>query len=339
MARISISDVIRGCTPGRIQSVGYMQVIPLISDMVDDRFVSPEQGSEVSTTDYGTMVFKNNTQNIMIVPSEAAYVYKKQKAQDHSMTHAGLVGSNSHKSFNTAACIQQTQGGYLNIKESGVMSILPFPLREESFKVRDGNGYSKLWPAISSLNSSMGLSGHGHLEYFYDSFRKELDSFIAEFELIPNQVGAIVLINGKVVGIERTPNYKYWESVWPALIRECYGSLAIIESKKGPPKVPSTRSSLGEVKSLGDLIMAVDDADKSEYNKVKSIVKNVCETTLKRDIMHGQEEEGFQVDSLESKRFIGQIVREDEKILYASVICTEKFRKNEDWYSAEKFSM
>jgi len=338
VSKISISSIIRGCTPGRIQSVGYMQIIPLISDLVDDRFVSPEQGSEVSVSDYGTMVFKNNTQNIMIIPSDAAYVHKGQKAQDHAMTHAGLVSSNSDKSFNTAACIQQSQGGYLRVKESGHMSILPFPLREESSKVKNISAYNKLWSAISKLNAEMGLSSHGHLEYFYDHFRSELDNFVAEFELVPDQIGVIVLINGNIVGIERTPNHSYWESIWSALIRECYGSLAIVESNNCEVKTPSTRSRMNEVNSLHDLLREIEGAEDREYNNVKDVVKNVCETKIGVEHASG-EDEGLQIDSLSSKRFIGQVVREDERVLYASIVCTGKFRKNEDWYNAKSFSM
>ena len=48
--KFRVSDVLHGCTPGRIQSVGYMQVIPLVSELSEDRFVSPIDGeAEVST--------------------------------------------------------------------------------------------------------------------------------------------------------------------------------------------------------------------------------------------------------------------------------------------------
>lgn len=336
--KVSIADILHGCSPGRIQSVGYMQVIPLISDMVDDRFVSPEQGADVSTTDYGTLVFKNKTENIMIVPAEASYVHKDQ-GQDHAMTHAGLVKKKSQKSFNTAACIQETRGGLLNIKEGGFMSVLPFPLRESAAKVRTRGGYSKMWPAITKLNQEMGLRSSGHLEFFYDHFRGELDQFVAEFELVDKQVGAIILINGKIVGVERTPSYSYWESVWPSLIRECYGSLAIIESKQGPPKVPATRSDMPQIGSIEELVGAVDFAEKQEHDSVKSIVKSVCNVEIDKTKIAGMNEEGFQVDSLASTRFVGQLVREDEKILYASVVCTKKFRTNQDWFEAKPFEM
>jgi hypothetical protein len=57
---IRVTDVLHGCSPGRIQSVGYMQVIPLVSELSDDRFVSPVEGqADVFTTDYGTLGFRN----------------------------------------------------------------------------------------------------------------------------------------------------------------------------------------------------------------------------------------------------------------------------------------
>ena len=53
---VRVADVLHGCSPGRIQSVGYMQVIPLVSELSDDRFVSPVEGkADVFTTDYGTL--------------------------------------------------------------------------------------------------------------------------------------------------------------------------------------------------------------------------------------------------------------------------------------------
>jgi hypothetical protein len=107
---MSLADVLHGCTPGRIQSVGYMQVIPLVSDLSDDRFVSPvEGGAEVFTTEYGTLGFRNPSERLLIVPCHAGYVVK-QAAQDHAMAHAAVVRSSGESSYDTAMCVQQTQG-------------------------------------------------------------------------------------------------------------------------------------------------------------------------------------------------------------------------------------
>ena len=59
-SRITIGDALHGTRVGRLQSVGYMQVIPLLSDLEDERFVSPvEASSEVATQAYGALLFTN----------------------------------------------------------------------------------------------------------------------------------------------------------------------------------------------------------------------------------------------------------------------------------------
>ena len=41
----------------------------------------------------------------------------------------------------------------------------------------------------------------------------ELDEFVAEFECVPRQIGAIILVDDQVVGVERAPSHAYWQSV------------------------------------------------------------------------------------------------------------------------------
>ena len=222
-SQITISEILKGTTAGRMQSVGYMQVIPLISQIEDDRFVSPLE-TEVSTKGYGSMVFSNPINKVLIVPLHAGYVVKRA-AQDHAMSSVGVIGRKRKRTYNTAMCIQQTQGGYIPSGKHKML-ILPFSLRESALKVRKKVSYDKLWREISQFNIKMGARKGAHLEFFLDKFKSELDQFIAEFEPVPNQVGAIILIDGEVVGIEKAPSVSYWLGIWPALIRECYGSLA-----------------------------------------------------------------------------------------------------------------
>ena len=89
---ITIANILRGCEAGMMQSVGVMQVIPLLSDMEDDRFVSPNQAL-VSTRGYGSLVFENPTDVLMLIPCHTGYVVK-QAAQDHAMAQAAFVASN-----------------------------------------------------------------------------------------------------------------------------------------------------------------------------------------------------------------------------------------------------
>ena len=222
------------------------------------------------------------------------------------------------------------------------MVMLPFPIREKAFVVRKGKEFNRLWDAITKLNTQAGSGSQGNLVLFFDKYQKELEHFIAEFELLQNQVGAIVLIGGNVVGVEMAPNEKYWSSIWNPLVRECYGSLAIMEEKKikdGGKEVPlpKTRSVLRDATSVADLRKALVEATAAEWGQVETIVGKVCEidVVLSSDAKEGK----LNVQAIENAQVIGQIVSDGSKPVYASIISRETWLKNADWFNAEPFGM
>jgi hypothetical protein len=336
---VKVRDLLRGCEPGRLQSVGNMQVIPLLSDLADDRFVSPAQGARVSTASYGTLVFNNPQDKPMLVPSGATYIVAEE-AQNHALPHAGYVAAHGVKQFPTAMCVQQTQGGYIREGEHRLM-LLPFPLREKAHRVRREVDFRRLWPAISEFNRQAGLAdagSGGHLEYFFERFKDDLDTFVAQFEPVPRQVGAIVLIAAKVVGIERTPSPAYFRSVWRVLVRECYGSLAVLEARRGAaPAVPRTRVPLRRATSLADLRAALAEVEAEEYRRIAALVEGVLEVELRRQ--PDEAGDGLAIDALGEAAFVGQLVRDGERVVYASLVATEQWRKDEEWLQAEPFRM
>lgn len=335
---IRVADVLHGCTPGRIQSVGYMQVIPLVSDLSDDRFVSPVEGkAEILTRGYGTLGFRNPTECLMIVPCHAGYVVK-QAAQDHAMAHAGVVISSRERSFDTAMCIQQTQGGLI---EQGVyqMLILPYALREQALELRHEQGYSKLWNAISVFNHDLGLQPLGHLEYFLKQFCKELDEFVAEFENVPGQIGAIILVDDQVVGIERAPSHTYWRSIWPCLIRECYGSLAIrvAQLKGARPTVPTSRTPIPDVSTLEELDSLIAEIARQEDERAKATVRELLDEELQ--LTQDELTAGLSIETLQPGRFTGQVIRDGERIVYASLPTSKKWLSDNKWQQAQPFAI
>lgn len=336
---IRIAEVLHGCTPGRIQSVGYMQVVPLVSELSDDRFVSPVDGeAEVFTTDYGTLGFRNQSDRVLIVPCHAGYVVE-QFAQDHAMAHAGVVRSTDERSYNTAMCIQQSQGGYIR-RGAYRMLILPYALRERALDVRKKKSYNKLWDAISEFNRQMGVHAVGHLEYFLKHFRKELDEFVAEFECVPQQVGAIVLVDDQVVGIERAPSHEYWRSVWPCLIRECYGSLAIrVAQQKGPyPIVPTSKTMFpDEIGSLDELESLVAKVAHEEDERAKSTVRELLDEAL--HLTCDESIEDLTIETIQPGRFTGQVIRDGNRIVYASMPTTQKWLAENKWQTAQPFAI
>ncbi len=337
MNNMSIKEILKGCEPGRLQSVGYMQIIPLTSTLVDDSIAPPNLLS--STKDYGHLVVENPSDKPTILPFGANFI-SEQAAQNHAATKTAIVNAKTKQSILTAACTQQSQGGTINHGKHQ-MSILPWFIKEAAMLCKDVKSYGKLWPTITEFNQNLGLQNRGHLEDYLKGFEKELNTFIAEFEIIPNQVGAIILINGYVMGIERAPNYAYWSKVWKPLIRESYGSLVLqyrrLMGKKAP--APKTRVPLksGNIKSIKDIRDALTAAENQEESNARQVVRTFIKDRFSKKV---EEKMGSMVvESVTHKQLTGQIVRDDERILYASLTTTGDWVKNQEWNETDSFKI
>ncbi|WNJ17320.1 ARPP-1 family domain-containing protein [Pontibacter sp. G13] len=316
--RINIRQLLRGAEIGTMQQVGVMQVIPLLSDLEHHDVAYPDE-LEVNTQTYGHLRFDNPSHDLAIIPAHAAYVVK-QRAQDHAMTHAGIVKGKARQDFKSAVCIQQTQGGYISTGKLR-MGILPFSIRESAWSKRNGTEYGRLWPEISAFNRRMGCSAQGHLEYFLETYKKELDQFVAEFELVPRQVGAIVLIDHQVVGIERAPNHAYMAKYWQPMIREGYGSLALeyqlqLKSRNALPKVKVPFPT--GAKSLQALKRTLASVNRQEAEMAREVVRKLVEDPfqVKREDVQGS----YALWTLDHRQFIGQMVVHEETPIYFSLI-------------------
>lgn len=349
---ITIREVLHGLEVGRLQSVGLMQVIPLTcddSDLYDENIISPEdrsrgegKGPTTGTIDYGRMEFHNpDPEKTLLVPTHVGYV-TKQAAQDHAMMKAGLVGSKQTKIFDDAACIQQSQGGTIS-KGQHEMLVLPYSLREAALAKSGTSEYSKIWPEISEFNKSLGITNRtgGHLEFFLDAFKEELDQFIAEFETVPYQIGAIVLINGSVVGVERAPSPKYWMDLWRPLVRECYGSLAIEVSRKTGNRIPAPKTRVNlrkkRISDLDSLDKELKLANSKEDKSVREIVRKLLEDPFSVSSDEGLN--GYKTLTLKNDQFNGQVLRKSRKIVYSSLFTTKAWAQDAPWHQARKFSI
>lgn len=210
----------------RPQTDQNMTVVPIVG-LDRGNVADPSALSFVRTTSYGTMVFKNSGSNPAIVPSHTTV--RTRGGQDHAMSGSGIVAANKQESFDDACCIESSQGGMLSKVED--RDVLPVSLRRNllDLGLRRRNEFGKLWKHISAwLEGIPGIPRHGnaHLRYFYDhkEYKEALENFVAAFEPVPNQLGAIILFSGVPVGIEIFPTRLHWISHWQELIRGCYGA-------------------------------------------------------------------------------------------------------------------
>ncbi|NUU24020.1 MAG: hypothetical protein HOV68_21340, partial [Streptomycetaceae bacterium] len=235
----TVADLLSGARPGRVQSVGRMQVLPLLAGDAPTADLGDPAGLAISTDAYGTLVFRNTRTGPTLVPSHLA-VMVSQAAQDHAMPRATLIDAGAELRYDAAMCIQETQGGLISSGRHR-LAVLPPALREAACELPAQPGYNRLWPAVSRFNESASVGGSANLVRFMKHFATELDQFVAEFEPVDDQIGAVVLLDGEIVGVERAPSTAYWDALWEPLIRFCYGAEAVRREAAGTPVGLGTR--------------------------------------------------------------------------------------------------
>lgn len=311
---LSIETILQGTGLGPTQSVGLMQVIPLLAD--DDGVALAPPSLEVGTQGYGTLLLRADADTL--VPTGAGWIVR-QRAQDHALGSATFVKKGEQKVIPTATCIQQTQGGTIT-QGTHPLTILPAMLRKAALAVRHVVDFRKLWESIGALNAAHGVGGvGGNLVAFLQKFEQELDAFVAELEIVDRQVGAIVLVAGEVVGIERTPSAAYFRAVFGPLVRVCYGSLAVAAAKENR-EVPPTRVPL----VLAEQTLAGLRAALAVAREREEAIANLVAARLRSEPLVPAETPDevlgdAEIRTVAGPRFAGQVVTVRGRVAYASL--------------------
>lgn len=320
MRSLKFEALLEGVKIGRPQSAGAMTVLPLLVRSEEEMSFSPPH-LEVSTTSYGTINLWNKSDRATIVPPGAGWVTAK-RAQDHALGGGLLLGSGDRRTVNTAMCIEAAQGGFIS-RAAHEMLILPAALRPTALAIRNEANYAKLWKDIEAFNRGFSLQQvRGHLVDFLKRFSRELDDFVAQFELLEEQLGAIVLINGRFAGLERAPSREFFRALFVPLIRLCYGSLAIAAQRASEP--PAERVSLQRFlkpqADLGAIERALDQARETESQRCLEVVQKVAEQPLKLAWRAEERIGEHRMLTVQSDTLSGQIVRRKKRTAYASVV-------------------
>jgi hypothetical protein len=312
---LTVEMILKGTGIGPMQSVGQMQVIPITGDD-DATFAPPEL--EVGTSGYGQVALRNAHDKPTIVPYGAGWVVK-ERAQDHAVGSGAFLKAGEERVLHKAMCIQQSQPGLIS-RAKRALTILPAKLRAKALAIRHVDQYNKLWEHITAFNTAIGVDVAANLVTFLTRFEKELDEFVAEFEIVPRQIGAIVLVGGEIVGVERAPSAAYFAATWEPLVRVCYGSLAIAAGKSRS-MAPATRLPLiTGAKTLDALRSALADLRTREDVLTQQLVSFIRALRLERADAADDTMGSTELWTVAGMHFGGQVVTDGTSVKYASLI-------------------
>lgn len=318
-----LRELLRGFEARQPQQVGNMSVVPLVGQ--DTEYHSIGTMSDLYLNRdlaYDRIQMGTNAQNVTIVPGGYTLITKEQ-AQDRAVRSKELVASGKARDVD-AFCVQSSQGGFMrgHDREAQKIRMLPATIRRAAYAHRNDRGYSSLWNTLSAYNSSMGLHGD-FLKTFFDKYRQQLEEFVAEFELVPHQRGAIVLINEQIVGVEIAANPMAFSAQWELLIRDCYGSEAIARQTE-EQKVDET-AIFGDAASLDDLSTLLDEFENNEWDYVEKLVDSVL--SQNEQCSERQIEGVLKVVDVETEDYVGQAVRENGTIIDLTLLSRDAAEK------------
>ena len=241
--------------------------------------------------------------------------YIQDGAQNHAISTAAMLAKGESRRFDNARCVQASQGGYLKTQEQWFF-ILPLALREEMLDKRKITGCGELWGAIGRYGRRFGSSGRGHLDDVICKYRASFNEYEKEFELCPNQRGAVFFINDVPVGIEIGPTPEYFKDIWSSLICFCYGPSAW-EAERDFSKPSETVKRDSTLEETRQKLLA----RRLEYSgELTSRLAGLDWT-----VVENLEEEKFLELSLSTIRtscFYGQMIHRENKLIYASLFRT-----------------
>jgi hypothetical protein len=148
-----------------------------------------------------------------------------------------------------------------------------------------------------------------------------------------------VFIDGEIVAIDKFPSFTYAEQVWDLMIRDCYGSLAIISELKDRKSDKRFTKTFEDVKSrnVGE-VNVLDLIEKSlketkrfmterVHNKLQDILDLTFETELDTEgnTTTGNLPKSYFLKHADENGYIGQVIRESDYNHLVSVVKRKNF--------------
>ena len=338
----NFSEMLKGCRPVKdsdgniiVQSIMNMQIICLTADAefsLDTRFANPLTSLVSSNSSYGQISFDNKDVKEVITPVQMA-VMTKQMAQNHGMIKAGYIPQKGSTTYHDAGCVQGSQGGYF--RGTSEFRMIPVSMREMLFEsVGKPGSYNRIYPAIEKLGKDTNSGAGNYLNVYFEKYDKKLEQFIAHFERPKNLIGIIVLIDGEIVAIDKFPSFTYAEQVWDLMIRDCYGSLAIISELKNKTSVSEFTQSYEELKQShrANVVDLLEKALKKTKQKMTAEVNEKITEILDLEFTATLDTEGQSSSArspksylLKTEGYLGQVITENEFNHLVSIVKKERF--------------
>lgn len=299
---MQIKEMLKQKQLGNPQAVGNMVVVPILSE-TENHSLSTDMAVVITRDeDYERLTLRNDGDKTTVTPVGSMFMTNDKK-QDRLIKSAQVFDPSEERQVNVF-CVQ-SGGGDHHDKGVSNLSVAPKTIRQVGYNKRDESEYNAAWPEVEKFTGSS-----SDLHRFYDLHKKELDEFVMQFENVPKQVGAVVLINGEVVGFEFFGNYGSWGNFWRKYVRDCWGAEARKQIEKKNAKTFRKFIDIDSVTDVASLGVALNQMINQHNLSIMEKVSNF----LSKEISFNEETDynNLQVANVEGHSVVGQAVKDKQ---------------------------
>jgi len=323
MNTIAIKDILNGyrVDSANIQSVANMTVLPIISD-TEFTDVSDMHNIRLKRDiAYNQLEFENSGGKIGI-SIQGWSIIDSQQAQDRTVPHTHIIRAGGTKVV-PANCIQSHQCGNYNVSQWNQENFMVLPSSLRGIAIKKNPNYrqsefSSMWNSMKKWASGMDCESNG-LQIFYSTYKETLDNFVAEFEPVDKQLGAIVFLNGELTAIDLVPKYDTWKQLWRPLIRDSYGAEAIRLKEAGHAVEKRPSMDISKVETLEDLVSVAHETRDSFVDDLKSSFGAIADYSLNHSTLDSADE--LTLLKMDSEDFVAEgVIHGDRHFVYLSLV-------------------
>lgn len=333
METIKIQELLKGYKVDRsgTQNAANMIVVPLTSDTEYTPIADFSNINLNRDVAYGELEFRNDADDIGIL-LQGYTLITSQHAQDRTVPYARLIKGKSTEHV-AANCVQAHQCGLIDVSrlKADDIKILPPSLRAIAMikanpKSNSSGDFGALWGNLATWANKIDLKDGG-LVLFYTKFKEQLDQFVASFEPVEKQLGAITILNDEVVAIDIVPKYSTWLQIFRPLIRDSYGAEAMRLIQNGQIKSLISLFDDKKVEDVNDLEKEFNKNTEKFFDSISDIVKQNTELEVEYKTL--QEMGDLNLVKFESQGMIGCGVFHGDHVVYLSLVSKDIMKKKE----------
>jgi hypothetical protein len=144
-----------------------------------------------------------------------------------------------------------------------------------------------------------------------------LQPFRHGLEMLPGQVGAAYFIAGRLAGVEAAPNPAYWQDLAPVLAIYGYGPAAVRALDSGLAE-PLPCLDVDGLANVDGLAARLETARRRQQDLLCKQVRQEVDA-LEAGWTADEVRHGLRVHTLLAERWAGQVVREQDDLVYLSL--------------------